>query len=245
MKAVIIEDELLGRNALVNLLVTYAENVTVVGEADDIESGIELILEEEPDLVFLDIRLGNRSGFDIIRKLPSADFSLIITTAYEEYAIEAFKVDAIDYLLKPVTKEDLLSALHRIQLKILSGRKSDHGALLKAAKQMTDRMAIPSTNGLIFISLQELIRCEADGPYTRLIFKSALPLMTTRNLGEYEKNLLPELGFIRIHQSVIVNIKEIIRYIRGEGGQVVMTDGAILDVSRRKKNELMEWVERI
>jgi two-component system, LytTR family, response regulator len=244
MTAVIIEDEVWGRNALVNLIHTHASYITIVGEAEDVTMGKNVIRDKEPQLVFLDIRLGNRSGFDIIRQLPLTDFNLIVTTAYEEYAIQAFKVNAIDYLLKPIAREDLLSTLERINQQSALKKQRVHDASARVLNY-TQKIAVPSINGLIFISLDQLVRCEAAGTYTMLILKSELPVLTTRNLGEYERYLLPSLGFLRIHHSAIVNIKEIIRYIRGDGGQVIMTDGAALNVSRRKKNELMEWIEKI
>ena len=245
MDAVIIEDEMFGREALINLIRSYASDITIVGHADDVESGVKIIMEKNPQLVFLDIRLGNRSGFDVIRQVPTHNFKLVITSAYETYALEAFKMMAVDYLLKPVSKEDLLSTLQRVRQQHPSGNPLHGIPSATMIEPAPEKIAVPSGNGLVFVALNQLLRCEADGAYTKLILKSALPILTTRNLGEYEKILLPSMGFIRIHHSVIVNIREIIRYIRGDGGQVIMTDGVSVDVSRRKKNEFLEWAEKI
>lgn len=245
--AVIVEDEQLGRQALTDLLERYVPDLTIAGYATDVDSGIRIIQEKKPTVVFLDIRLGNRSGFDIIRQLPDKKFTLVITSAYEEYALDAFRMEAIDYLLKPILKDDLLTTIRRIRERNgVSTLETQWPTLSKAIDQPTrNRIAVPAANGLVFIALDQLLRCEADGVYTRLILKSAVPVLTTRNLGEYEKILTPSIGFLRVHHSVIINLKEIARYIRGEGGQVIMTDGVSVDVSRRKKNEFMEWIDKI
>jgi len=251
LTTVIIEDETLGAQSLASLIENYAPDLKIVGMATDVESGVCAILEKVPQLVFLDIRLGNRSGFDIIRQVPNKNFYLVITSAYEEYALEAFRVDAMDYLLKPITKEDMLKTIQRMRER---KNGNDHAHTLEAQWPLLqksfdctikERIAVPTANGLIFISLNQLLRCEADGVYTKLVVKASSPVLTTRNLGEYEKILLPSAGFLRIHHSVIVNMNEVARYIRGDGGQVIMSDGTRVDVSRRKKIEFMNWIEKI
>ncbi|MEJ0055568.1 MAG: LytTR family DNA-binding domain-containing protein [Bacteroidota bacterium] len=210
----------------------------LLGHGYDVESGIKIIMEKHPQVVFLDVRLGNRSGFDIIRQVPEKKFALVITSAYEEYALDAFKLEAIDYLLKPVTKEDLLKTVKRIRERHNQGPTLEEQwpSILKIIDQPArDKIAVPSADGLIFISIDQLLRCEADGVYTKLVLKSEHPVLTTRNLGEYEKILTPAMGFLRVHHSCLINMKEIVRYLRGEGGQVIMTDGVSVDISRRKK----------
>ena len=248
LTAVIIEDELLGRNALTDLITKHVPDIDIVGYGTDVESGVKIILEKQPQIVFLDIRLGNRSGFDIIRQVPNKSFALVITSAYEEYALDAFKVEALDYLLKPIIKDDLLSTIKRIRERDLSSRnlESQWATISKAIDQPSrDKIAVPASNGLVFIPLDQILRCEADGVYTKIVLKTAVPVLTSRNLGEYEKALTPQMGFVRVHHSMIINIKEVVRYIRGEGGQVVMTDGATVDISKRKKAEFMDWIEKI
>jgi two-component system LytT family response regulator len=203
-------------------------------------------MDHRPDIVFLDINLGSRSGFDIIRQLPDRNFSLVITSAYEDYALEAFELEAIHYLLKPVSKEDLLNTIKRIRSRIGNTVESNWASISKAIEAPArNKIAVPSAKGLVFISIDQLLRCEAEGAYTKLILKTATPVLTTRNLGEYEKILLPAMSFLRVHNSVIINLKEVVRYIRGEGGQAVMTDGVTIDISRRKKTEFIEWMEKI
>ena len=246
LTAVVIEDEEPGRKALTDLMTQHVPQVNIVAFGVDIESGVAAIMHHKPDVVFLDINLANRSGFDIIRQVPDRKFSLVITSAYEEYALEAFKMEALDYLLKPVTKEDLLSTIKRIRSQAGSTLESYWPSLAKSIESPTrNKIAVPSANGLVFVPLDQLLRCEAEGAYTKLILKTSTPVLTTRNLGEYEKILLPAMGFLRIHNSAIINLKEVVRYIRGEGGQAVMTDGVAVDISRRKKSEFMEWMEKI
>jgi len=246
LSAVIIEDEELGRKAFMDLIDQHAPGLKIVGYGDDVESGVNAIIEHKPDIVFLDINLGNQSGFDIIRQLPDRNFSLVVTSAYEEYALEAFELEAIHYLVKPVSKEDLLDTLKRIRSRSGNTLENSWASISKAIESPSrNKIAVPSANGLVFIPIDQLLRCEAEGAYTKLILKTAMPVLTTRNLGEYEKMLLPDMGFLRVHNSAIINLKEVVRYIRGEGGQAVMTDGVTIDISRRKKNEFMEWMQKI
>ena len=244
---VVIEDEVLGREALTDLVEKYVPDFRIVACAADVDEGVRAIVEHRPRVVFLDIRLGNRSGFDIIRQVPDRNFSLVITSAYDEYALDAFRMEALDYLLKPVGKDDLLNTVRRIRERNGTDMLETRWPTLSQTidQPARDKIAVPAADGLIFVALDQLLRCEADGVYTKVILKNNTPLLTTRNLGEYEKILTPTLGFLRIHHSVIVNMKEVVRYIRGEGGQVIMSDGATVDVSRRKKSEFMEWIGKI
>jgi len=247
LTAVVIEDELHGRQALLSLI-TSNTNIKVIGEAEDIDSGIELLLRTKPDVVFLDIRLGNRSGFDIIKQIPNKDFSLVITSAYEEYALQAIREEAVDYLLKPVTKDDLLRTVLRIrERRDKNNYALEHSwpSLQKSIGQSAwDKISIASATGISFIPVTQILRCISDGPYTKVVLKGSLPLTSSRNLGEYENLLTPDMGFLRVHHNVIVNMREVLRYIRGEGGNVIMSDGEKVDVSRRKKAELMDWIEK-
>lgn len=245
--AVIIEDEVLGREALTDLIKKYVPDFRIVACAADVDEGVRAIVTHRPRVVFLDIRLGNRSGFDIIRQVPDKTFTLVITSAYDDYALDAFRMEALDYLLKPVDKDDLLNTVRRIRERNGTDTIETRWPALAATidQPVRDKIAVPAADGLIFVPLDQLLRCEADGVYTKVILKTDMPLLTTRNLGEYEKILTPALGFLRVHHSAIVNMKEVVRYIRGEGGQVIMSDGATVDVSRRKKNEFMEWIGKI
>lgn len=247
LRAVIVEDELLGLEAFLGLISNYPQ-LEVVGQASDIDGAVKAIHETEPDVVFLDIRLGNRSGFDILQKLAFTNFYLVITSAYHEYALNAIREDAVDYLLKPVAAEELSRAIQRIRERQKSNTPfvpHQWSGLQRAVERLhSDRISVPTASGFTFISTSQILRCVAEGPYTKLILKATMPLLTTRNLGEYEKMLTPEFGFFRIHNHVIINIREVMRYVRGDGGHVIMTDGEKVDVSRRKKTEFLAWIQQ-
>lgn len=247
LRIVIVEDEVLGLEAFLGLMANYPQ-LEVVGQASDIETAVKVIHQTEPDVVFLDIRLGNRSGFDILQKLAYKKFYLVITSAYHEYALNAIREEAIDYLLKPVAAEELSRAIQRIrerQKANVQFSEQQWSAVQQSVARLSwDRISVPTSTGMTFISTMQIMRCIAEGPYTKLILKASMPLLTTRNLGEYEKSLTPEQGFFRIHNHVIINIREVVRYVRGDGGHVIMTDGEKVDVSRRKKTEFLTWVQQ-
>lgn len=246
LKAIIIDDEASSRNALLQKLRTHCPNVLVIAECEDGETGIAMIEKEKPGIVFLDVEMPRMNGFLMLQQLHYKDFELIFTTAYDHYAIKAIRFSALDYLVKPVESNELVSAVQRAAEK---RKHSPQGNRIEnllhniaEEKEMENRIAIPSMEGLLFINISDIIYLEAESNYTFIYVAGDKKYTVSKTLKEFEE-LLPSPFFIRIHHSHLINKKEVQRYIRGEGGQVVMKNGVTLDVSRRKKEEFLKAVQ--
>jgi two-component system, LytTR family, response regulator len=249
LRSIIVEDELGGRNALKAILKQFPE-VLLVGEASNAEEARVLIAELKPDLLLLDIEMPFKNGFELLSEIPDRTFDVIFTTAYDSYAIRAIKFSAIDYLLKPVDPEELQMALERVL------EKKNHNSYqpqlqienlldnLKSIHKQNFKLSLPTAEGTLFIPIEEIMRCESDANYTRFFFKDGTkPVVVSKTLKEFEE-LLSDYGFCRIHNSHMINLKFIRRYIRGEGGTVVMLDGTEVEVSRRKKEIFQKALEK-
>jgi two-component system LytT family response regulator len=214
----------------------------LLGEADSVEEGLALIRRTNPDVVFLDISMPDGTGFDMLDKLNKIDFKIIFITAYSEYAIKAFKYSAFDYLVKPISADELKKAIGRIP-KI---RKVDHkiavnslkANLLANVESGSRTIALPDQNGFAIIDVDKIVRCEGLRNYTRIIFKEEEEKIVSRTLLEFE-NLLTPLGFIRIHRSHLVNLVNVVRYIKAQGGMVELRTGELLKVSPKYKEDLL------
>ena len=240
MRAVIVEDEEHSRNNLKIILSTYFPEIKVVDEADSEESGIKAINRCIPDLVFMDINLSNGSGFNVLEGVDNLNFKVIFVTAYDQYAIRAFDYSAIGYVVKPIDLEELRSAISRGKLK----PETDNGGIIKTflenySKQEKDRkISIPERDGITFVNVNEIVRCQSDSNYTEVHLKSGSKIVVSKPLKNYV-DLLPEDVFFRIHQSHLVNLNEVARYLNEEGGYLVMNDGTQLEIARRRKAELL------
>ncbi len=210
----------------------------LIGEAESIQSGLKLIRELKPQLVFLDVELPDGNGFDLLHALEVVDFEIIFITGFNKYAIEAIKHSALDYLVKPFTIKEVKEGL------IKAKRKIDHSLPDKAGSAMTrNRLPLPTNFGLTMVSLDEVIYCKGDSSYTTFIMLHGKNHLVSQNLKTFEK-MLPDSSFVRIHKSSLVNVNHIINYIKGRGGQVEMVNGHFLDVSRQKKDVLMTVLMR-
>lgn len=243
MKAILVDDENGSRESLALLLEKYCPQVQVLAKADSMTSALTAIQKYEPELVFLDIEMPNGSGFDLLEKIKDIDFDVVFITAYDHYAIRAIKFSAVDYLLKPVDPEDLKHAVKRVEEKRLSKKSlgDKYKTLLSNVKSESKlkKVAIPDGDGLVFINLTDIIRCDSDGNYTYFILNNGKKIMSSRTLGEYEEMFEGE-NFFRIHRSHLVNLDHVKKYIKGEGGYVVLSDNSQVEVSRRKKIEFLE-----
>ncbi len=244
IKAIIIDDEEKGRVVLKQKLADHCPSVLVVCEASNGEEGKVAILEHHPDLVFLDIEMPRMNGFEMLNNLSEKNFHLIFTTAYDHYAIKAIKYAAFDYLLKPIDIEELKVAVNKISEPKNSNTKSQVEQPQENIKNpllSLNKLAIPTIDGLNFYNITEIVLFEANSNYTYLHFYDGKKVLASRTLKEFEE-LLPEETFFRPHHSHIVNINYISRYIKGEGGQIVLSNGMTVDVSRRKKMDLMKMI---
>jgi two-component system, LytTR family, response regulator len=238
IRAVIIDDEINCRQTLLALLKKYCQNVEVVAEAANISEGLKIISENSPDLVFLDVQMTDGTGFDLLERSVNVKFKTIFVTAHDTYAIRAFKFSATDYLLKPVEADELVAAVNKID----SGNKFDEINLkleaLISNRTNVEKIALPALDGIRLIKINEIIRCESDSNYTSFFLSSKNKIVVTRTLKEYEELLTPH-GFFRIHQSHLVNLSHVSRYVKGEGGSVILDDGSEVEVARRRKEELL------
>ncbi|WP_161596911.1 LytR/AlgR family response regulator transcription factor [Chitinophaga vietnamensis] len=241
LTAIIIDDEKKGRIALREKLLNYCPEVMLTGEAVDGAGGLQLIKEQQPDIVFLDIEMPRMDGFEMLNQLPHKKFSLIFTTAYDQYAIKAIKYAAFDYLLKPIDIEELRSAVKRINEQSQDTTEKKLEALQQnlQAKPHLSKIAIPTLEGLLFFNTTDIIHLEARSNYTYIYFANCPGLLASRTLKDFEE-LLPTDTFFRTHHSHIINLNYIKRYIKGDGGQIEMQDGSCVMVSRRKKEEFLK-----
>ncbi|MEO7923848.1 MAG: LytTR family DNA-binding domain-containing protein [Chitinophagaceae bacterium] len=245
LTAIIIDDETSSRNALKQKLMHHCSSIQIITECENAEEGIKNIEEKKPDIVFLDVEMPRMNGFTMLQQLQTRNFELIFITAYDHYAIRAIRFSALDYLVKPVDIEDLKAAVEKAGQK----RKHSHGneridlllQNLMNEKKEHQRIAIPSMEGLQFINMDDIIYLEAQSNYTLIYLKDSYKLTVSKTLKDFEE-LLPSAVFIRIHHSHIINRTAVEKYIKGEGGQVIMKNGVTLDVARRKKEEFMKAI---
>ena len=236
IRSVIIDDEPESRIAVFNILSNYCKDVEVLGEAGDVASGIETIIEHEPDLVFLDIQMPDGSGFKLLEGFDNINFHVVIITAYDQYAIKAIKFSAVDYILKPIDPQQLIDAVEKVKtLTPAKFQSPERIQNLLNNRNVFTKIALPTLNGYRFVYIKDIIRCEADNNYTYFFLKTTEQIVVTRTLKEYEM-LLKDDSFIRVHQSHLVNLEYVTEYIKGDGGIAVMSDGSEVEISRRKKD---------
>jgi two-component system LytT family response regulator len=240
LTAIIIDDEAKGRMALRQKLKEYCPYVHLDGEAEDGDEGLKLIGECQPDIVFLDIEMPRLNGFDMLQRLQRKDFHLIFTTAYDHYAIKAIRFAAFDYLLKPVDIEELKAAVGKISQ---NGLETNNGRRLEALaynlQTALNKIAISTLEGLLFFDLDDIIHIEAQSNYTVFSFSNRPRLTVSKTLKEFEE-LLPTEQFFRPHHSHIINLQYIKKYMKGDGGQIELQNGELVDVSRKKKEEFLK-----
>lgn len=252
IKAVLIDDDGNLREGMRMMINLYAPEIQIVGEADSVKSGTELIETAKPDIVFLDIMMNDGTGFDILEKLNekfgNVASQIIFITAHEEFAIKAFRFSALDFLLKPVNPEELQSVLKKIKNVISQNRDSRNiGLLLENIQKKPDgfkKIALSTSDGIHLFEIKDIIRCESEDNYTKFFIKNHKTIMISKTLKEYEE-LLKEQGFERIHQSHLINLNELKSYIKKDGGFVVMSDDSQLPVSQRKKERLQEMISKL
>lgn len=243
IKTIIIDDEQHCISRLEQLVTTHCPQLQIIGTSDNVSEGIDLIRGGKPDLVFLDIEIGVDTGFDLLRALKEIDFGIVFTTAFAQYAIQAFKFSALDYLLKPVAGDDLVLAVKRAEQRISkedTARKLDVLVEnMKTVNELAKKIAIHSTNGIFFVPVSEIIRCEAKINYTDIFLTGNRKFTVSRTLKEFE-SLLGEQHFFRIHAAHLVNLNFIKSYKRGKGGTVKLEDNTELEVSTRRKEAFLK-----
>lgn len=247
LKAIIIEDEAMSRDILAGYLDRYCPDVKLVAQADSVQTGLEVIKKHQPDIVFLDVEMPKGNGFDLLEQLDDIKFETVFVTAFGNYAIKALNYSAAYYILKPVSIEELQSAVEKIKQHKLKNQLSVHTKVLleniQANRSQNIKLVLPLQDGFEVVNIKDIIHCQANDNFTDFHFTDKSKKMICRTLKFYEE-LLSESGFMRVHKSHLINLDHIVKYTRGKGGQLTMADGSIIDVSPNKKDELMEKFEK-
>ena len=240
LKTILIDDEPRGINSMQKLLQLNCPDVNVVATCTNADEGYEKINEHHPDLVFLDIAMPVKNGFDLLREIKEPNFEVIFVTAHNTFMIEAFHFSAIDYLLKPVEDELLIEAVKRAEKRIIDkvGSNNIQALLYNMTQKQTPKnmkLCIPSLKGFQVVELNDILYAEAAGNYTNFYFSNQHTICTSKPIHEYEE-LLDDAGFVRIHKSYLVNLLHVKEYLKGEGGSIILTNQKELEVARRKKD---------
>ena len=248
IRAIIIDDEQHCIDRLSSLLIEkHRDTINLSATFSAIEEGLEAIIKLKPQLVFLDVQIHDKTGFDLLKQLSKIEFDIIFTTAYEKYAVQAIKFSAIDYLLKPVTPEDLDHAIKKSAAKITANDTSAkldtlfHN--LKNIQGLSKKICVPVVTGLVFLDISDIIRCESDVNYTTIFLKDRQKLVVAKTLKEFEE-MLSDYNFFRVHNSHLINLACIKSYNKGKGGFVTLLDATSVEVSTRRKDDFLKAIER-
>ncbi len=239
---IIVDDEPKARSTIRDILNLGPAKFNILGEAADVHSAYELILQKKPDLVLLDINLPDGTGFDLLKKFEKIDFRIIFITAHEEYAVRAFRFSAMDYILKPIAASDLLQAVGKAGEVIKNEKTEEKFKAFLANLERINKIVLRTAESIHIISISDIVRCESDVNYTRFHLTGGEKLLVSRTLKEYDEMLCPS-GFFRTHQSHLVNLDHIRRYDKAEGGHLIMDDDSWVPVSSRKKEQLFRLFE--
>jgi two-component system LytT family response regulator len=244
LRSILIDDELSSLQNLQHKLEEFCPDVKVVATAQEPEEALLLIREHKPDLIFLDIEMPRMNGFRMLDELGEYDFDIIFTTAYNHYAVDAIRISAFDYLTKPIAINELQNAVNRL----LKDRQSTTGERLNVLRQTLSEnknqeasIAIPTSDGLEFLVIKNIVHIESSANYSKIYLSNGKTILVTRLLKDFEEMLVP-YRFFRVHHSHLINLNYIQKYIRGDGGQVVMQTGETIDVARRKKDDFLALI---
>ncbi len=244
IKAILVDDEVHCLDTLSILLKEYCPEVQILERCRSAKAAIEAIEKLKPSLVFLDIEMPAMNGFELLEQFEEIPFAVIFTTSYDQYAIKAIRFSALDYLLKPVDPKELIAAVHKVQTQKQLPATEQFQMLLNQVQHKETgfkKIAVPTSEGFELIPAENILRCEADDNYTYIFLKNKNKIVACRTLKEVEEQLQDFSYFVRIHHSYLVNINEVTKYVRGEGGYVIMSDGSTVNVSRSRKESLLKW----
>ncbi|MFT5821621.1 MAG: two-component system LytT family response regulator [Crocinitomix sp.] len=244
LRAIIIDDEKHCAETLEWQLNQFCPNVELLGLFLSPIEGLAAIKKQKPDLVFLDIEMPKMNGFQLLKSIDEINFGVIFTTAFDQFAVQAFKVSALDYLVKPIDDDELKLAVEKAEHAVQKDTAVSIEFLLEQIqdKKLSNRLFLPTLNGLEFVDKEAVIRCESDSNYTTVYFENTEKMVISKTLKEFEA-LLPESHFFRVHHYHIVNLLLVQKYVRGDGGHLVMKNGNIVPVSRAKKHHLLEYLQ--
>jgi two-component system LytT family response regulator len=244
IKAIIIDDEQHCQDTLSLLLKEFCVGIDVVDHCRSARKGIESIEKFQPDLVFLDIEMPSMNGFEMLEQLTEINFPVIFTTSYDQYAIKAIRFSALDYLLKPIDPVELVASVQKVQEQRHLPLAEQFQMLLKQIHGKNsgfNKIAVPTSEGFELIPADQVVFCEANDNYTHIFLKNKNKIIACRTLKEMEEQLQDFNFFVRVHHSFMVNLNEVTKYIRGEGGYLVMSEGTSVNVSRSRKDSLLKF----
>jgi two-component system, LytTR family, response regulator len=245
INAIIVDDEPYCCEALSILLGRYCPQVNLAGMYYSGAQAIDPIRDQKPQLLFLDIEMPRMNGFELLEKVKDLDFELIFTTSYDQYAIKAIRHSALDYLLKPIDREELQLSIGKAEQRLKAPLPQQIDLLFQKLQSPTNlftKIAIPTMEGLQMVAVDSIIHCLSDSNYTILTLKEKQKVIASKTLKEIEE-LLEDYSFLRVHHSHVINLNEVCKYIKGEGGYLVMSDGASINVSRSRKEGLLRKLQ--
>jgi two-component system LytT family response regulator len=247
LRTIIIDDEAHMRQTMEKLVKQSCPNVKLVAQADGVKTGIEAIHKYHPDLVLLDIKMNDGTGFDLLKQLQPVDFKVIFVTAYDQFAIKAFRFSAIDYLLKPVDPDDLSEAVCKAEKLMQQDFSTQLNALeenMQPGEKTNRKIILRTFDNIHLVKVQDINFCESEGSYTAVHLLNGKKILVSNLLKEYDE-LLRDSGFYRVHKSYLINMRHINRFEKGDGGNVVLENESKVPVASRKRDELMEMFERL
>jgi len=246
LTAVIVDDEVDAVYSIELIINEYCSNVSIIGKANSAIEGRDVILEKKPDLIFLDIEMPRGTGFDLLEMLPERNFDIIFITAYNNWAIKAFKYSAVDYILKPIDIDELIEAVNKVEKNSSSRGFSDdkYQALLENIKiNKNKKLSISTSEGIEYVEISKIIRFEGEGSYSKVYIVDQPVLLISKNLKEFQE-LLSKNNFFRTHNSHLINLEFVKKYVLKDGGHIEMKDNSIVPISRRKKDVFNEVMQR-
>lgn len=242
--AIIIDDEQHGVDRVEKLLEPYGDSIALISHFSTVDSGIKGIKTLNPDVVFLDVQIHDKTGFDVLKAVDHHTFEVIFTTAFETFAVQAFKFSAVDYLLKPIDEDDFKLAINKLNSKIEAKDFSKKVNALLSNISKSDgqkKITIPTIDGLEFLEVSNIIRCEADVNYTTIFTNDSKKIMVSKTLKSFEA-LLVNCNFFRVHNSHLINLDYIKKYTKGKGGYVTLADNSTIEVSTRRKDDFLKAI---
>ena len=245
LSALIVDDEGNSRAVLSNMLKNFCEGIEILQEVDSVASAVNFLKKGTVDIVFLDIEMPEENGFKLLEYIPQPNFEIIFTTAYNQYAVQAFRMSAIDYLLKPIDLEELRLAIQKVkERKGISQDKDKLEALKNNLNNVLKKLALPTSDGYYFVEIDQIIRCEADSNYTKFYLNNQKSIIVYKTLKLYDE-ILSNFNFFRINRSNLINLNYIQRFIRQKNATVIMDDGTTLTLPDSRKEDFLKMFERI
>ncbi len=245
IKAILIDDEAKARRIIEALLREYCPEVEVVAMAEDVPSGVIAINQHRPDVLFLDVEMPGYTGFQLLDFFKETDFEIVFTTAHSDYALQAFRVSAIDFLLKPIQISELIAAVEKVKTK--RGQNKERLSVLRENFEgnIIKKLALPVAEGLLFVNAEDISHLEADGPYTHFHFSDGRKILVSKKIKEFEDALSQQNNFFRTHRSYIINLKKMRQYVKQEGGYVLLENNIQIPLARERKTEFLAVIEKI